>query len=274
MNKHLIKICLLIFMFTVLNSSAKEKESNTFVKIETNYGTLKVKLYNETPLHRDNFIKLVKEHFFDSLLFHRVISDFMIQAGDPDSKNAPKEMHLGSGGVGYTIPAEIVFPKFYHKRGALAAARTGDFVNPNRESSGSQFYIVEGRPCTDEDLNVLEQNINKTLQQTLFNNLFSERKSQLVAQNLDSVEYNTQLRKIYNEVRQETMNRSVFRYTDTQRREYKMFGGTPHLDSQYTVFGELVEGFSVLETISSVETNKDDRPLKDVVIISTKIVKK
>lgn len=274
MNKLLLKFCLLIFMFTVSNSSATEKESNTFVKIETNYGTLKVKLYNETPLHRDNFIKLVKEHFFDSLLFHRVISDFMIQAGDPNSKNAPMEMHLGSGSVGYTIPAEIIFPKFYHKRGALAAARTGDFVNPDRASSGSQFYIVEGRPCTDDDLDLLEQNINKNLQQTLLNKLFSERKSQLIAQNLDSIEYNVQLRKAYDEARQETMNRLVFHYTDTQRREYKMFGGTPHLDSQYTVFGELVEGFSVLEAISNVETNKDDRPLNDVIIISTKIVKK
>lgn len=266
---------MLIFILNLMSvTSAKEKVSNTFVKIETNYGTLKVMLYNETPLHRDNFIKLVNEHFFDSLLFHRVIPNFMIQAGDPDSKKALPETHLGAGGVGYTIPAEIVFPKYYHKRGALAAARTGDFVNPNRESSGSQFYIVEGHSYSDEDLDALEHTLNSSLQQALFNRLFSERKTQLKTMALDSVEYNARLREIYNEVKKETTATSLFRYTDSQRREYKMFGGAPHLDSQYTVFGELVEGFSVLEAISKVETNADDRPLTDVVIISTKIVKK
>jgi cyclophilin family peptidyl-prolyl cis-trans isomerase len=269
----LFKYFLLAFVLNMgINTLAKEK--NTFVKIETNYGTLKVMLYDETPLHRDNFLKLVKENFFDSLLFHRVIPNFMIQAGDPTSKNASIDTHLGAGGVGYTIPAEIIFPKYYHKRGALAAARTGDFVNPNRESSGSQFYIVEGRPCTDDDLDILEQNINKTMQQTLFNKMFAEKKAELLALDLDSSAYNMELRKIYNELRQEVTAVSEFRYTDAQRREYKMFGGTPHLDGQYTVFGELVEGFSVLETISKVETNKEDRPLENVVIINTKIVKK
>ncbi len=256
-----------------LSMEAAEKESHVFVKIETNYGTMKVMLYNETPQHRDNFVRLVKEKFYDGVLFHRVISDFMIQAGDPDSRGAASDVHLGSGGTGYTIPAEIVFPKYYHKRGALAAARTGDFVNPERRSSGSQFYIVEGKPCTDADLDTLETSVNATMQQTLFKKLFEEQKSQ-IAEGLDSAEYNLQLRVAYNKARQLSLAMPPFRYTDTQRREYKMFGGTPHLDNQYTVFGELVEGFSVLEAIAEVETNGADRPLSDVVILSTKIVKK
>lgn len=257
-----------------ITMDALEKETHIFVKIQTNYGTMKVMLYNETPQHRDNFVRLVKEKFYEGTLFHRVIEGFMIQGGDPISRDSEADSLLGTGGPGYTIPAEIIFPKYYHKRGALAAARTADFINPSRESSGSQFYIVEGRMCTDADLDTLETRLNSDVQQLLFKNIFEEQKSQIEREGLDSVAYNVRVRMAYNKARQLVMETPPFRYTDSQRREYKMFGGAPHLDNQYTVFGELVDGFSVLESIANVETNDQDRPLTDVIIINTKIVKK
>lgn len=138
-----------------------ENQKETMLKIETTLGDIKVKLYNETPKHRDNFIKLAKEGTYNGTLFHRVIKDFMVQAGDPESKNAPKGKMLGTGDVGYTIPAEIVYPKYFHKKGALSAARQGDNVNPNKESSGCQFYIVTGKVFNDSTLIGMEQQMNE-----------------------------------------------------------------------------------------------------------------
>ncbi|MDR1780705.1 MAG: peptidylprolyl isomerase [Tannerella sp.] len=138
----------------------RAQESETLVEIATSKGKIKVKLYNDTPLHRDNFIKLVNEHRYDGLLFHRVISQFMIQAGDITSKDAPMDQKLGDGDPGYTIPAEIVFPKYFHTRGKLCAARTGDDLNPERASSGTQFYIVTGKYFTDRELNRMEEERN------------------------------------------------------------------------------------------------------------------
>jgi len=152
------KIFLLLFASILFTSSCAKRNNNEPVfKIKTTEGTIVVKLYAETPLHRDNFKKLVDAKLYEGVLFHRVIKDFMIQAGDPDSKNAVPKAMLGSGDVGYTVPAEIVFPKYYHKKGALAAARQGDDVNPERASSGCQFYIVKGKVFTDAELNALEQ---------------------------------------------------------------------------------------------------------------------
>ncbi|MBO4738456.1 MAG: peptidylprolyl isomerase [Bacteroidales bacterium] len=197
-------LILLVFaMFLVVPTTVNGRERNKkkmqnkeiLVQISTTQGNIKVKLYNETPQHRDNFVKLVQEHYYDSLLFHRVIYNFMIQGGDPDSKNAPQGQMLGMGGPDYTVPAEIL-PQIKHKKGALAAARMGDHVNPERASSGSQFYLV--------------QNDN----------------------------------------------------------------GTPHLDGAYTVFGETVEGLDVIDKIAKVKTDRNNRPLEDVRIISMKIVKK
>ena len=142
------------------NNSDMENQKETMLKIETTLGDIKVKLYNETPKHRDNFIKLAKEGTYNGTLFHRVIKDFMVQAGDPESKNAPKGKMLGTGDVGYTIPAEIVYPKYFHKKGALSAARQGDNVNPNKESSGCQFYIVTGKVFNDSTLIGMEQQMN------------------------------------------------------------------------------------------------------------------
>jgi len=191
-----------LFAFTATKSLAQTKKNvkkmeenkEVIVLLETTMGNIKLKLYNETPLHRDNFVKLVKEGFYDGLLFHRVINRFMIQGGDPDSRNAPAGKGLGVGGPGYTIPAEIL-PQFSHKKGSLAAARMGDQMNPQRASSGSQFYIVQN----------------------------------------DS--------------------------------------GTPHLDGAYTVFGETIEGFDVIDKIAAVKTDAAARPVEDVIIIKATIVK-
>jgi cyclophilin family peptidyl-prolyl cis-trans isomerase len=152
------KISLLLFVCILFTSScAKRNDNEPVFKIETTEGTIIVKLYAKTPQHRDNFMKLVEANLYEGVLFHRVIKDFMIQAGDPDSKNAGPKVVLGSGDVGYTVPSEIVFPKYYHKKGAVAAARQGDDVNPERASSGCQFYIVKGKVFTDAELNALEQ---------------------------------------------------------------------------------------------------------------------
>src|ERR1035437_3722117 len=156
MNKFLLQCCLVVFSI----SQSFAQKSETVVLVETSYGNIKIKLYNETPLHRDNFIKLIEKHFYDSLLFHRVINTFMIQGGDPDSKNAPDGKFLGDGDVGYTISAEFN-QKLFHKRGVLAAARNGDEVNPEQASSGCQFYIVQGKIFTDSLLRIIENRITR-----------------------------------------------------------------------------------------------------------------
>lgn len=204
--------------------SAMAFAQSTKVLIETTKGNITVVLYDDTPLHRDNFVKLVESGFYEDLLFHRVIKNFMIQGGDPQSKNAAPNARLGNGDPGYTIPAEIVYPKHFHKKGALAAARTGDNVNPKRESSGSQFYIVQGQKYTDMKLDQFEKALGKT-------------------------------------------------FTNKERDAYVTVGGTPHLDNQYTVFGEVVEGLGVVDKIAAVETAPGDRPVEDVKIIKMTVVK-
>ncbi|MDR0414541.1 MAG: peptidylprolyl isomerase [Prevotellaceae bacterium] len=236
------------------------------VLIETTLGSIRVKLYNETPQHRDNFLKLAEEGFYDSLIFHRVIKDFMVQAGDPDSRNPQPNQRYGAGGTGYTIPAEINPAQFIHKKGALSAARTGDQVNPERRSSGSQFYIVQGRVANDDELTQTETGISQQPLQGMFNQMFAERVQQLQAQgvpiNQDS---------LVNEVRQKILaqweSMDKFAYTPEQREVYKTVGGTPFLDGSYTVFGEVTEGLDVVDKIADVETQPGDRPTSNVFII-------
>ena len=199
----------LILSLFALTFSACNKDENTYAEIETDYGTIKVKLYNTTPKHRDNFIKLANEGFYDDLLFHRVINGFMIQGGDPNSKDAAPDARLGGGGPGYQIDAEI---GGLHIKGALAAARNN---NPEKKSSGSQYYIVHGRPQTDASLDAIEKN-------------------------------------------------KKVKYSPEQRELYKSMGGTPGLDNDYTVFGEVVEGLEVVDKIAAVPTAPGDRPVEDV----------
>ncbi len=214
-----IRFCILIVSLTgALHSifpACAQDRTETMIRISTNYGDMLALLYNDTPLHRDNMLKLIRSGFYNDQLFHRVIEDFMIQGGDPHSVGADKGQRLGTGGPGYTIPAEIL-PHHFHKKGALAAARKGDQVNPEKASSGSQFYIVQGRVFTSSELDLLAQqrNIDISVESESF---------------------------------------------------YTSIGGTPHLDGGYTVFGELVEGYEVLDKIASLPTDAYNRPLSDVV---------
>ncbi len=231
--KRLTCITILCTTFLILVQCQSKSEKETFVRITTTEGNIVVKLYDDTPLHKENFIKLVSDKTYQGVLFHRVIKNFMIQAGDPDSKNADKSKILGSGDLGYNIPAEIKFPKYYHKRGALAAARTGDDINPEKMSSSSQFYIVTGKVVTDSELDTFEKSINNRL-----------------------------------------LPQEPIKYSQEQRQTYKTFGGTPHLDGSYTVFGEVITGFEVLDKIQNQQTDQNDRPIKDVVIKKMKVIKK
>ena len=202
-------------------------QSGTKIVMETTAGTMEFVLYDETPKHRDNFIKLIGEQYFDSLLFHRVIKDFMIQGGDPDSKYAEAGMRLGEGGPDYRIDAEFRMPKLMHKRGALAAAREGDGVNPEKRSSASQFYIVWGKEYTPEQIDALSQRMQQV---------------------------------------------GMGEITDEQKNLYTTVGGTPFLDGQYTVFGEITKGLEIVDKIQNVATDQFDRPLEDVRILSIRIV--
>lgn len=216
--KKIILISLILVATFTQDSYAQKKNKmtnnpskDTLVQITTDFGTMKLKLYKETPLHRANFIKLVGEGFYDSLLFHRVIKGFMIQGGDPKSKNAAPGQMLGSGDVGYKIPAELI-DTLFHKKGVLAAARDG---NPEKASSGCQFYIVQGKPMTEAEITQAEQ-------------------------------------------------RMGFKMTEAQKQAYMTVGGSPWLDRNYTVFGEVVEGLDVIDKIADVKTLPGDRPEKDV----------
>jgi len=268
-----ILISTALFMTTTSCSARKNLEPR--VQLETTYGNIVVKLFNETPLHRDNFLKLVDDGFYDGVLFHRVIADFMIQTGDPNSRNAQPGQMLGTGDVGYTLPAEIVYPKFFHKRGALAAARQGDQVNPERRSSGCQFYIVQGRVFSNEELDMLERNMRQRAEANLFQAKSRERQAEITFyRNENNHESLEALREtILTEVRKEMENNTAYRFTEEQRYAYTTIGGTPHLDGEYTVFGEVVEGLDVVEKISRIQTGSRDRPVEDIRIISARRVR-
>ena len=236
------------------------------IKITTTLGDIIVRLYDETPKHRDNFLKLAREGYFNGTLFHRVIKDFMIQGGDPDSKGAPQGKMLGTGGPDYTIPAEFVYPQLFHKRGALSAARLGDEVNPECESSGSQFYIVWGKTYKPAELKQMEKQMEMQQEQAIFNRLAKENHDRIMElrRNRDRAG----LQELQDELIAETkaisleQGRPVF--TDEQREAYTTVGGTPFLDNQYTVFGEVVQGLDVVEKIQNCETMRGDRPKDDV----------
>ena len=238
----------------------------TKVRIRTTEGDIVVRLYDETPKHRDNFIKLVKEEFFNGTLFHRVIKDFMIQGGDPDSKNAPQGKRLGTGGPGYTIPAEFVYPKYFRKRGALSAARLADQVNPERESSGSQFYIVWGKVYKPQELKQMERQMEMQQEQAIFNQLAQAHREDIL--NFRRNRDRAGLQQLQDQLVEETQKKSeeigAPKFTDEQVKAYTTVGGTPFLDNQYTVFGEVEEGLDVVEKIQNTEALRDDRPKNDV----------
>ena len=232
------------------------------VKIQTMLGDIVVRLYDETPIHRDNFLKLAKEGYYDGTLFHRVIKDFMIQGGDPDSKEAPAGKMLGVGGPDYTLEAGIK-DGLYHKRGALAAARQGDEVNPERRSSGSQFYIVWGQVYNEGQLRQFSKQLRMQRVQGIFNQLAAQHRDEIMQMRRDRNRAGLQelQDKLVAEAEKQAGNDGM---SEAQLKLYSTVGGTPHLDGQYTVFGEVEEGLDVVEMIQGTATGRADRPLDDI----------
>lgn len=276
MKKFILTLTLFVSTFSLLLA----QEDETLVLIKTNFGELTVKLYNETPKHRDNFIKLVEDGFYNDLLFHRVINQFMIQGGDPDSRGADSGAVLGNGGLGYTLPAEIK-PTLYHKKGALAAARLGDNINPEKESSGSQFYIVHGKIFLPEDLEKLTRQKNMQLRQKAFSqfltdtaNIEYKMRFKKIQQARDMEAYKVFVDEVTPMLDEIVAKTPDYFFTEKMINSYTTIGGAPHLDGDYTVFGEIVEGLEVIDAIAAVKTDNRNRPFKDVVIEKMKVVKK
>ena len=240
--------------------------SETIISLSTSFGEIKFKLYNETPQHRDNFIELVEKGFYNDLLFHRVIQDFMIQGGDPDSKNAPAGKNLGAGDVGYTIPAEFVYPQYFHKKGALSAARQGDQVNPKKASSGCQFYLVQGKVHSDAELDKMEKAALSGAKQKRFEELVSEKAAEVKAFRMarDQAGLDALRDELVAVLEAEFAGKKGVPFTAEQREAYTTVGGTPFLDNEYTVFGEVIEGLDIIDKIAAVETTHNDRPKADV----------
>lgn len=249
-------------------ATVKKIQPGPVVDIHTTAGDIKVKLYDDTPLHRDNFLKLAKEGYYDNVLFHRVIKDFMVQTGDPDSKDAAPGAMLGSGGPDYGVKAEIVYPEHYHKYGALAAARSGDNVNPLRESSGSQFYIVTGKKYPESTVVQLSQKAFNEMLNTKWGQWVDAHRAEIAADpSYSTAEGGKAL--------QERFLKEIGTLPDSVPaglvEEYVRYGGTPFLDGQYTVFGEVLEGMDVVEKIQNAPTDANDRPTEDVRILSVDI---
>lgn len=272
----------IVLLFTIIMVEQIEvfgQKGETSICIETTMGSITVRLYDETPLHRDNFIKLAKDGFYNGTLFHRVIKNFMIQGGDPESKNAPFDKPLGTGGLPYRIKAEI-HPALIHKKGALAAARQSDQTNPERESSASQFYLVQGNTVTDSLLNQIETQVNAAVISVEIRKFIADPKNAEWKKKIEMArsagnnelfcETANQITELVNAEYLKTHQK--FMYTPEQRNVYKNLGGTPHLDQQYTVFGEVTEGLDVIEKISTVQTRRGDRPVIDVKILSISIL--
>ena len=255
-------------------TSAPAAGPDRLVEIETTEGKIVVKLFGDTPKHQANFIKLVNEGMYNGTLFHRVIDNFMVQAGDPDSKNAPAGKMLGAGDVGYRIDAEILYPRHYHHRGALAAARQGDQVNPERKSSGCQFYIVTGSPVSDAMLQQMEESQLDGQKQAEFMRLAEENRDKI--QSMQQSGDREGLMQLQNELIQKTEDKfkdvKVPELPAEMKAKYKEVGGAPHLDNQYTVFGEVVEGMDVVDKIEKAQTDAHDRPVSDIRIVSMKVL--
>ncbi len=249
--------------------------NETQVLMHTSMGDIQLKLYNETPKHRDNFIQLVKDGTYNGLLFHRVIKDFMIQGGDVTSKNAPMNKSLGAGDLGYTVPAEFNYPKYFHKKGALCAARTGDEVNPERASSASQFYIVTGKKYSDAELNQMEKQLENRLKQSIFARLQAENKPKIMEYYRSGNKEELAILRdtLIGKTELEAEKRKDEAKLPKEIREiYKTEGGVPFLDNQYTVYGEVVKGIEVVDAIQQAKTNRQDRPTENVVITSVELL--
>ena len=257
------------------NDTSSMNNDDVKVVLTTDLGDITLLLYGDTPAHRDNFVKLVEQGTYEGTLFHRVIKEFMIQGGDPESRTAKPGQSLGSGDVGYTLAKEIVYPKHFHKRGALAAARTGDQVNPERRSSGCQFYIVTGRKFSPDQLAQMEKSLQGKAMQDYFMGLARARHDEIMR--LRAAADEAGLDALQDELVAATEAHFAANpaagFTPEQKEAYATVGGAPHLDGDYTVYGEVIDGMDVVEKIEAVATDKGDRPLSDVHIIGARVVK-
>ena len=254
----------------ILVTSCGQGKNDYVITIKTQYGDMTAILYDETPLHKKNFIKLAEENFFDSLLFHRVIQGFMIQTGDPDSKKAQPGAHLGGGGPGYNVPAEFN-PKFFHEKGSLSAARMGDNVNPKKESSGSQFYVVQGTVLKQADLDGLKYDQAKLMAglrqmyQTMTDHSMFDSLNQIYASG-DMHAYQIKLNSMAPRVEKATgvkVPREGL-LNEAKTKAYTTAGGSPHLDGEYTVFGKVIKGLEIIDKIAAVQKDQAYRPLEDI----------
>jgi len=262
MKKTLSVLCFSAF-FLMITGCAQDKKDYV-VTIKTKYGDMVAILYDETPKHKDNFIKLAKEHYYDSLLFHRVIEGFMIQTGDPDSKKAMSGEPLGRGGPGYTIDAEFN-PKFIHEKGALSAARLGDGQNPAKASSGSQFYIVQGTKYKEEELTLDQDKINQSLQQYFQNPANQPLYDSLMQyyRTGDQKGYTECILKVKPRLERETGIKAEKAVDPVKLKTYTTVGGAPHLDNEYTIFGKIIKGLDVIDKIATQPTS-NERPVEDI----------
>ena len=279
----MVRFGFILLIFAVVFSCANIKKDKQvaqqyYYQIQTDFGNIIVDLYPQTPLHKANFDKLVSEKYYDSTLFHRVINNFMIQGGDPQSKNASPNQNLGNGGPNYTIPGEFV-DTLHHFKGALAAARQGDQVNPSRASSGSQFYIVHGQKVKDEMLNRVEVMVNTDRVQKIAEKLFNDS-ANIALKNKLTVFRNTNQKdsfdfyvQVITQMAEKQLGNNRFKYSPQAREKYLQVGGSPQLDGSYTVFGYVKEGLQVVDSIAVQKLGRNDRPEKDIRMTITKIKK-
>ena len=271
-----IALAVLAIVLPLMLCAFKQKNmanDMTVVRLETTLGNIDIKLYNETPGHKENFINNVKDGAYDGVLFHRVINEFMVQTGDPSSKTATKGQMLGSSDHGEEIPAEFVYPKLFHKRGAIAAARTGDNVNPEKKSSGSQFYIVTGKKYNEQELIQMEKSIQNRQKQSVFQDLCSENRDEIFRLRKERNSAGlTELQEKLIKQTEDTVKSNLFHFTPEQKKEYTENGGTPFLDGSYTVYGEVISGMEVVDSLQTVKTDSNDRPIEDVKIIKAIIL--
>jgi len=268
--RKIFKLSALILAFFIQSCNPPELNNNVHVQITTNLGKIKIRLYDETPIHRDNFVKLVNTGFYEGVTFHRVIKDFMIQAGNPATK--PNANTLPDSLSTYTIPAEFN-PELFHKKGAVAAARQGNEINPYMRSTGSQFYIVQGTKYDEQELDMLELRINNQIRQARFRIIYTEITDSIRAAGLSLTEAEIQS-VAHNKIFEYLESTNDFELTAEQKNTYVSIGGTPFLDGIYTVFGEVTKGLEIVDRIAAQTTDATDKPVKDVVILKMKIVRK